>query len=432
MGIPDIGWVHDDDFSIQITADSFFYRLFTYVRFYKLLQAPRNIIFPLSKNFKPKKMSQSLLEREAKFVKALKATTGRDLQEWFSIIETSELDERHAIRDWLQEEHGLDYMPAHKLSHLHRENRRLHGPKVSFSATGLSGYAIYMSKTSRFKMAWEMGTGDIIAILEAPSMERWEAETNIPLAKRESVLHFIGRNIVLQETSGSGSYEIRGNAIYIKGIEDIKNQNEGLIEKKNSETYQQFLDSMKIGFEQWHDGTGYDLDALGQLEAEEKASIEKLLIENLLREGDWRDVNALVALGTPSAWKAVDQARFHIKTKVRDYALSVIISNMDSKEATKEYIAELEQQVIESVKNGNYEMAEKMPSLPVKKALLYSVLEHSDDVVRVNAAAFLMYLCGQASEPFDWDQRPFFLRFNERNPWERKKIWEELRERTGL
>ncbi len=380
----------------------------------------------------PEKMLQSLLEREAKFVKALKATTGKDLKEWFSIIETSELDERHAIRDRLQDEHGLDYMLAHKLSHLHRENRRLYGPKVSFSVKGRSGHAVYLSKRSRFKMAWEMGTGDIITILDSPSVERWEDVTNIPLAKRESVLHFIGRNVVLQETHGSGSYEIRGSSIYIKRIEAVENQNKGLTEQKNSEAYQQFLDSMKIGFEQWHDGIGYDLDALVQLEAEEKASTEKLLIENLLRAGDWRDVEALVALGTPSAWNAVDQARFHIKIKVRDRALRIIISNLDSKEATKEHIAELEQQVIESVKNGNYEMTEEMPTPPVKKALLYSVLEHSDDVVRVNAAAFLMYICGLAPEPFDWDQRPFFLHFNERNPWKRKKIWEELRDRTGL
>ncbi len=32
-----------------------------------------------------------------------------------------------------------------------------------------------------------------------------------------------------------------------------------------SEIYQQFLNSMIMDYDKWHDGTGYDLEALGQL-----------------------------------------------------------------------------------------------------------------------------------------------------------------------
>ena len=39
---------------------------------------------------------------------------------------------------------------------------------------------------------------------------------------------------------------------------------------------------------------------------------------------------------------------------------------------------------------------------------------------------------GQAPEPFDWSQRPFFLRFGEDNSEEVAAAWEELRRRTGL
>ena len=56
----------------------------------------------------------------------------------------------------------------------------------------------------------------------------------------------------------------------------------------------------------------------------------------------------------------------------------------------------------------------------------------ADSVIRFNAAAFLLYLCGQAPEPFDWSQRPFFLRFAEGDPETLQKAWEELRKRTGL
>ncbi len=195
--------------------------------------------------------------------------------------------------------------------------------------------------------------------------------------------------------------------------------------------YQLFLDSMTIEFDQWHDGTSYNLEALGLLGPEERISIEELLIENLKQAGDWRDVEALAALGTTSARKAVDKARFHNNTQVRNYALKIIISTRNSKDTAKKDIAELEQQVVQAVKHGDYQLAESMPTMRVKKALLDSARE-TDSETRVNAAAFLLYVCGQTSEPFDWNQRPFFLRFAEENPVELQQAWEELRKRTGL
>ena len=198
-----------------------------------------------------------------------------------------------------------------------------------------------------------------------------------------------------------------------------------------SKAYQLFLDSMVLNFERWHDGIGYDLEALAQLDSRERSSIEKLLIQNLADKGDWRDVQALTVLNTPAAREAVDQARFHKKTKVRNYALRTIIHTRDPVNTTRALEAELEEQVIQAVMQGDYEMAESMPTMRVKKALLDSVLV-VDREIRVSAAAFLLYICGQTSEPFDWNQRPFFLRFGKESGGELKQAWEELRKRAGL
>jgi hypothetical protein len=198
-----------------------------------------------------------------------------------------------------------------------------------------------------------------------------------------------------------------------------------------SEAYQLFLDSMIIGFDQWHDGTGYDLEALGRLGPEERASIEELLVKNLKEAGDWRDVQALVALGATSARAAADEARFHRNTKVRNYALRIAIDSLNPEDKTEEYVTELEEQVIQAVKHGDFRIAERMPTMRVKKALLNCARE-ADSVTRVNAAALLLYLCGGASEPFDWSQRPFFLLFAEEDPKMLYYAWEHLRKRTGL
>jgi hypothetical protein len=211
----------------------------------------------------------------------------------------------------------------------------------------------------------------------------------------------------------------------------MANLNEGVRETMPGEAYHLFIDSMFMNFDRWHDVIGYDLEALKRMEPEERASIEELLIENLQEAGDWRDVDALAALGTESALEAVDKARFHRKTKVREFALKTILNNHHSKKITKKKVAELEDQVVQAVKRGNFEIAEYMPTVRVKKALLDSTRE-ADSVIRVNAAAFLLYLCGQAAEPFDWSQRPFFLRFSNRDPKTLQEAWEELRKRIGL
>ncbi len=163
------------------------------------------------------KMSQPLYKHEKDFIKKLKTTPGRDFKEWLSLIETSGLSEKKAIRDWLQQQHQLDYLPAHKLSSLFIEDQELHGPKVWFSGSGRGGDMGYESKEGSLKTYWEMGGHDVLVTIWAPDAGNWEAHTNLPLAKREAVLNFIGRKTVeRQTTGGKGTYEVDGNFILIK------------------------------------------------------------------------------------------------------------------------------------------------------------------------------------------------------------------------
>ncbi len=92
-----------------------------------------------------------------------------------------------------------------------------HGPKVWFSGTGREGEMGYESTEGSFKMYWELGGNDVVAIISVPSAERWEATTKIPVEKREAILHFIGAKAVeMQTTGGKGAYEIQENHIIIK------------------------------------------------------------------------------------------------------------------------------------------------------------------------------------------------------------------------
>ena len=53
------------------------------------------------------------------------------------------------------------------------------------------------------------------------------------------------------------------------------------------------------------------------------------------------------------------------------------------------------------------------------------------EVMRVHAAALSLFLAGKAKEPFDWDERPFFLRFGSEDRAERLVAYRELQQRVG-
>lgn len=76
-----------------------------------------------------------------------------------------------------------------------------------------------------------------------------------------------------------------------------------LFGKKSSPALERFLQSMKIGHTEWHDGTGYDLKALRELSGEEVKQVENVLVSR--KDWDWRDVEALAAVNTPWAIEAL-------------------------------------------------------------------------------------------------------------------------------
>jgi len=61
----------------------------------------------------------------------------------------------------------------------------------------------------------------------------------------------------------------------------------------------------------------------------------------------------------------------------------------------------------------------------VVKALLSGAL-HRDGEAAVHFAALLSFIHGKAPEPFDWNQRPFFLRFHTADRGERAAAFREL------
>ncbi|MEK7253179.1 MAG: hypothetical protein AAB316_00410 [Bacteroidota bacterium] len=88
-------------------------------------------------------------------------------------------------------------------------------PKVHLTGGGRTGDVIFESRETTFTTWWEFGRGNTLLIVDIPAKERWEAHTQLPLAKRMDVLNFIGEHIVIHETGGAGSFIIGDNVLMV-------------------------------------------------------------------------------------------------------------------------------------------------------------------------------------------------------------------------
>jgi hypothetical protein len=200
-----------------------------------------------------------------------------------------------------------------------------------------------------------------------------------------------------------------------------------------SQSYVRFIESLQITYEQWHDGIGYDIEALAGLEEDDRPAVEEVLLKHLADHPDWRDVEALQALGTTRALDAVRAAAEHPKSEVRAAALREALNAGDETGSSIEDSLVRGLQQVRSLTDliPLLQLAPQCPTLRVKQTLLDQARTGGADI-RVHAAAMLMFLCGQAKEPFDWDLRPFFLQFKTDQAPELQACWEQLRSRTGL
>ncbi|MCL4205573.1 MAG: hypothetical protein KJ000_24090 [Pirellulaceae bacterium] len=189
-----------------------------------------------------------------------------------------------------------------------------------------------------------------------------------------------------------------------------------------------FRASMIMDHERWREGVGYDLELVTAATPEERVTIEQLLLDGGIR--GWRDVEALAALDTPRAREALRAALHGPNPEVR----SAVLRYAPDLVTDQERIAALVQSLRDAEFYGGLSQTLDHVAVfhppEVVEALLRGVLERAGEVA-VHFAAMLAFIHGQAAEPFDMDQRPFFLRFNTDDRAERESAFRELCARLG-
>jgi hypothetical protein len=200
-------------------------------------------------------------------------------------------------------------------------------------------------------------------------------------------------------------------------------------DSSTSDAARRFIASMQITFDMWHDGTGYDLNALGEVSGSERDAIETHLIQHQPR--DWRDIEALAQIDSPRARQAIEAALKSPDAKVRREAMHHAGEKVDPADREKLLLNALNTAgLFDGLSEAIDEAAEFHPP-SVIDMLLRGALNR-DGEAAVHFAALLFYLHGKSAEPFDWNHRPFFLRFNTSDRAERKMVFCELCQTIGV
>ena len=195
-------------------------------------------------------------------------------------------------------------------------------------------------------------------------------------------------------------------------------------EKTRSDSpLQRFEKSMEIDYEKWHDGIGYDIEAIRAASAVEREAIEQILIHHSPR--DWRDIEALAEIKTRNAQETIRSAMKNPNPDVRVAVTRFAPTLISDSERSHSIIDALKHAEIFGGLSQVLDDIEEFHPLEVKEALIDGLLTRKGDVA-VLFAGMLFYLFGKAKEPFDMNQRPFFLRFNTENKDERVQAFREL------
>jgi hypothetical protein len=181
-----------------------------------------------------------------------------------------------------------------------------------------------------------------------------------------------------------------------------------------SPAYQRFKDSMVIDYGKWHDGEPYDIAALSDVTREEAEQItEELVAKSSL---DWRDVEALRALGTPKALARVGAAA---KTQTDAGGVDALAHDIETNgwsDNTEKRLCEILERAMVMVLSLDalYELAEAHPTPAVMAQVFRGARIAGDEATRYSFGAFLLYLTGHADDwyGFEGADRPHLLDLN--------------------
>lgn len=181
-----------------------------------------------------------------------------------------------------------------------------------------------------------------------------------------------------------------------------------------SDAFLRFRKSMQIDYDAWKEGQPYDLPALTDVSPDERDSlVDELAAKSAL---DWRDVDALRALGTPKALKRLGKAATTGSGGGPAAALVHAIETEGWSEARERRLIEMLENMkgMDESSDRLFGLCEQHLTPAIRAQLMRNARSQSDPTIRYSSGAFLLYLAGHVDSRFvfDADHRPHLLNLN--------------------
>ena len=198
-----------------------------------------------------------------------------------------------------------------------------------------------------------------------------------------------------------------------------------------SAAYSKFLRSMQITVDEWRDGVGFDLESLREVTPAERDALVPALAERLAQHGDWREMEALATIRTKEAREAIRSGLQHPNLETQLYAARYLAEIGEPVDLEGQIIRALRSTTLSSGLSPALDLAAQHPSPRLLQALLDLALNGSEEQ-RIHCAAMALYHGGKAEAAFDWNHRPFFLRFGDDDRRVQIEAYKELCRRLGV
>ena len=190
-----------------------------------------------------------------------------------------------------------------------------------------------------------------------------------------------------------------------------------------------FERSLLIGYEQWHDGVGYDVAVLRELSDRERQGIEA----RLTPPDGWRDVEALAvlaSLGSDSARAELRRVGTSGSSETRLAVMRYAPQFVDDTARAAALVEALDSATAFDSFTTTLEQVAAFHPRPVIEALWRGLETRQGDVAS-HYAGMLAFLHGKAESSFDWALRPLLLEFKTENAAARRAAVQKLRKLVG-
>lgn len=191
---------------------------------------------------------------------------------------------------------------------------------------------------------------------------------------------------------------------------------------------ERFMASLAMDRSRWHDGIGYDLEAVREASDAERETIERHML--MRSPATWREVEVLALLDTPVARAALVAAAADGDADTVAAVMRCAPHLLSHYAHTDALVRAIEEAAPYAGLSATLEAVLAHHPPPVMDAL-WRVLNTADGVTAANVAALLCHLHGQADSPLALEYRATWLVFNDPEV-PREDAVRRLREELGV